>query len=185
MTTARAWRAGILAVALAAVLAACSGADVQPPPQSDQIGDPKDDRVRRQYGTLFGEDALVFGTSKRRREDEGTGGAGIGVNAFLWRATLETLDFVPLASADPFGGLVITEWYQPQDAPDERFKLNVLIRDTVLRADAIKVAVFRQVRGPDGSWLDAPVAPETARAIEDKILTRARELRIAAVQASQ
>jgi hypothetical protein len=185
MTTAGIWRAALLAAAVSVVLAACSGVEVKPPPQSEQIGDPKDDRVRRQYGTLLGEDAFVFGTSRRERGNQGSAGVGIGVNAFLWRATLETLDFVPLASADPFGGLIITEWYQPQDAPNERFKLNVLIRDTVLRADAIKVAVFRQIRSPDGSWLDAPVAPETARMIEDKILTRARELRIASVQASQ
>ncbi|GBD43103.1 hypothetical protein HRbin40_00568 [bacterium HR40] len=161
-------------------LTACSGTEIKPPPQSEQIGDPKDYRVRQRYGTLFGEDRFLW--TSRRRQTPQEGGVGIGVNAYLWRATLETLEFVPLASADPFGGLVITEWYQPQDAPQERFKLNVLIRDTVLRADAIKVSVYRQVRAPDGSWLDAPVAPETARAIEDKILTKARELRLATLE---
>lgn len=182
MRTAKGWHVGLLAVALVALLAACSGVDVKPPPQSEQIGDPRDDQVRRRYGTLLGEDALLFSTSRRRQEP--ADGSGIGVNAYLWRATLETLDFVPLASADPFGGLIITEWYQPQDTPDERFKLNVLIRDAVLRADAIKVAVFRQVRSPDGEWLDAPVSPGTARTIEDKILTKARELRVATLEAA-
>lgn len=175
--------AGASAVLLL-LLTACSGVDVEPPPDIGDPYDPRDRQMRERYGTIFGEDALLFSTTKRRRE-EGGGGAGIGVNAFLWRATLETLDFVPIASADPFGGLLITEWYQPQDAPNERFKLNVLIRDTVLRADAVKVAVFRQVRDENGDWLDAPVAPETARAIEDKILTKARELRVATLEATQ
>ncbi len=166
---------------LALLLSACQGADVQPPDIGQEF-DPKDLRDRQKYGTVFGEDTFVFST-ERRRGDEGAGSAGIGVNAYLWRATLETLDFVPLASADPFGGLIITEWYQPAEVPDERFKLNILIRDRVLRADAIKVSVFRQVRGPEGEWIDAPVAPGTERALEDKILTRARELRIVAVQA--
>lgn len=166
---------------LALLLAACQGADVQPPDIGQEF-DPKDLRDRQKYGTVFGNDAFVFST-ERRRDEPGAGAAGIGVNAYLWRATLETIDFVPLASADPFGGLIITEWYQPAEAPDERFKLNILIRDRVLRADAVKVSVFRQVRTPDGEWVDAPVAPGTARALEDKILTRARELRIVAVQA--
>ena len=87
---------------------------------------------------------------------------------------------MPLASADPFGGLIITDWYQPPESPNERLKLQVLIRDRVLRADGLKVAVFRQVREGEG-WLDAPVDPATGTRLEDKILTRARELRIASV----
>jgi hypothetical protein len=89
---------------------------------------------------------------------------------------------MPLASADPFGGLIISDWYQPPERPDERLKLHVLILDRALRADAVKVSVFRQTRSGEG-WVDAPVDPQTATALEDKILTKARELRIASVDA--
>ncbi|PHR91596.1 MAG: hypothetical protein COA69_10385 [Robiginitomaculum sp.] len=104
----------------------------------------------------------------------------MGVNEFLWRASLETLNFMPLAEADPFGGVIITDWYASPQAPDERFKANIYILDTNLRADALKVSVFKQVRGDNG-WSDASVDADTARTIENSILTRARELYIATV----
>lgn len=103
------------------------------------------------------------------------------VNRYLWAAALETLDFLPVASADPIAGLVLTEWYQNPEAPDERFKLNVYILDSALRADALRVSVFRQVR--DGEdWRDAAVNPATGREIENAILTRARELRLNSIE---
>jgi hypothetical protein len=78
--------------------------------------------------------------------------------------------------------VIITDWYSPE-RPDERFKLNVYILDTELRADGVKVAVFRQTSGDNG-WQDTAVDPQTSTSIEDSILTRARELRIAALNAS-
>jgi hypothetical protein len=107
--------------------------------------------------------------------------AAIGVNSFLWRATLDTLSFMPLASADPFGGVVITDWHASPNAPSERFKATVYILDTRLRADALNVSVFRQELGADGQWADAPVSPETAIQIENQILRRARELRLSTI----
>lgn len=104
----------------------------------------------------------------------------MGVNEFLWRASLETLNFMPLSEVDPFGGVIITDWYASPQAPDERFKSNVYILDTNLRADALKVSIFKQVRSP-GGWTDASVDADTARTIENSILTRARELYIATV----
>jgi uncharacterized lipoprotein len=106
----------------------------------------------------------------------------MGVNEYLWRASLETLNFMPLAEVDPFGGVIITDWYASPQAPDERFKSTVYILDTNLRADALKVSIFKQVRGPNG-WTDASVDADTARTIENSILTRARELYIATVDA--
>jgi hypothetical protein len=106
------------------------------------------------------------------------GGRTLGVNSYLWHATLDTLSFIPLASADPFGGVVITEWYSAPEAPAERMKVTVYILDRNLRADGLKVAVFRQTKSADG-WSDAQVAPDTAIKLEDAILTRARELRLA------
>lgn len=104
----------------------------------------------------------------------------MGVNEFLWRASLETLNFMPLAEVDPFGGVIITDWYASPQAPEERFKANVYILDTNLRADALKVSIFKQVVGTNG-WSDASVDADTARTIENSILTRARELYIATV----
>lgn len=102
----------------------------------------------------------------------------MGVNEYLWRASLETLNFMPLAEADPFGGVIITDFYASPQAPEERFKATVYILDTNLRADALKVSIFKQVKN-GSSWTDASVDADTARTIENSILTRARELFIA------
>ncbi len=103
----------------------------------------------------------------------------IGVNAYLWRATLDTLAFMPLTSADPYGGVVITDWYASPEKPDERFKATVYILDSRLRADGLNVTVFKQVRDPaTGGWKDTPTSPQTEADIENSILTRARQLRL-------
>jgi hypothetical protein len=104
--------------------------------------------------------------------------ATIGVNSYLWSATLATLSFMPLASADPYGGVVITDWYINPEKPDERFKCTVYILDARLRADGLNVAVFKQNKGPDGQWVDAPSASQTETDIENAILTKARQLRL-------
>ena len=100
------------------------------------------------------------------------------VNRYLWAASLETLDFLPVFSADPIAGLIITDWYVNPETPGERFKTNVYILDSALRADALRVSVFRQIQGEDGVWNDATVNPATGREIENAILTRARQLRL-------
>ena len=102
----------------------------------------------------------------------------LGVNSYLWHATLDTLSFLPLQSADPFGGVIITDWYTSPQAQSERLKVTVYILDRRLRADGIKVAVFRQTKSAEG-WADAAVNPETSTKLTDAILTRARELRLA------
>ena len=109
------------------------------------------------------------------------GDAGIGVNAYLWRASLDTLNFMPLASADPFGGIIITDWYSAPTTPNERFKATVYILDTRLRADALNVSIFRQTNS-NGAWADATVDPDTEIQIENAILERARELRLSNVR---
>jgi hypothetical protein len=106
----------------------------------------------------------------------------MGVNSYLWRASLETLNFMPLAQVDPFGGVIVTDWYASAEAPNERFKANIYILDTNLRADALKASIFKQKR-ISGNWQDASIDADTARQIENAILTRARELYIATVDA--
>jgi hypothetical protein len=126
-------------------------------------------------GSMFGEGGLSFGTGVNHSADS-TGGGGLGVNAFLWRGALDTLGFMPLASADPFGGVIITDWYQPPASSGERFKATAYILGRQLRADGVRVSVFRQVQ-QGGAWVDAPVGSTTATDIENKVLSRARELR--------
>ena len=105
----------------------------------------------------------------------------IGVNGYLWRATLDTLAFMPLSSADPYGGVVITDWYTNPEKPDERFKCTVYILDTRLRADGLNVTVFKQVRDASGGWVDAASSDQTSTDVENAILTRARQLRLSNV----
>ncbi len=108
--------------------------------------------------------------------------AQIGVNGYLWRATLDTLSFMPLASADPYGGVIITDWYINPEKPDERLKCTVYILDARLRADGLNVAVFKQNKGADGQWIDAPSSSQTETDIENSILTRARQLRLSNIK---
>lgn len=103
---------------------------------------------------------------------------GIGVNAFLWRATLDTLSFMPLANADPWGGVMNYDWYTDPQTPNERFKATVFILDTRLRADALNVTVTKEVRNADGQWVAAPVAAQTETDLENAILTKARQLNL-------
>ncbi len=130
--------------------------------------------------TVFGPDGMTFGGDPAP-EGGGGGGGGIGVNSFLWRASLDTISFMPLASADPFGGVIITDWYTPPEVFQERFKVNVYILGRDLRADGVRAAVFRQRQDLLGQWVDAEVNQQTAVDLEDAILTRARQLRIASV----
>ena len=105
----------------------------------------------------------------------------LGVNAYLWRASLDTLSFLPLASADPYGGVIITDWYANPDKKDERMKATVYILDTRLRADGISAAVFRETL-TNGVWTPASVSPDTNVALENAILSKARELRLSGIQ---
>ena len=100
----------------------------------------------------------------------------IGVNAYLWRAAVDTVSFAPLLQADANSGVIITDWYTSPTNPGERVKLTVSILDQDLRADALRVAASRQI-DQGGAWVDAPVAAATVQKLEDIILTRARDLR--------
>lgn len=104
----------------------------------------------------------------------------IGVNAYLWRAALETLSFAPLATSDSNGGVIVTEWYTNPSNPSERVKVTATILDRDLRADALRITAARQTL-QNGQWVDAPVTAATVQRLEEIILTRARDLRRAAL----
>ncbi len=170
-------------VILAAVagLSACENAKTRFPDKKPGDMNPtwSDPAAGDQRDTVFGPGGLdLFGGGGNGSAGQ-QGTTGVGVNSFLWRASLDTMAFMPLASADPFGGVIITDWYSPPESPNERFKGNVYILSKALRADGVKVSVFRQIRDTNGTWLDAPINDSVATDLENAVLTRARQLRLA------
>jgi len=142
--------------------------------------------ISRFMVSLFASTALlsgcIFGGGDRSVERRVVEEISGGVNPYLWRASLDTLDDMPLqGQPDPLGGVIVYDWKQFQDVPEERIKATVYILDTRLRADGVKVSVFRQVR-QDGEWVDAEVDPATPVQLENRILERARRLKLAEVR---
>lgn len=161
-------------------VAACSddGVKVTPTPEMG----PSRERAAGPNQSIFGPGGLSFGAGSEQPKDLGEG-AILGVNAYLWRASLDTVSFMPITGADPFGGTIVTDWYTAPNSPGERYKLNVYILGRELRSDGIKVSVFRQVQGK-GGWADAPAPATMGTALEDTILTKARQLRITGLEQS-
>lgn len=128
-------------------------------------------------GKLLGDDFLLFGAQKKY--DPNAGGA-MRVNPFLWQASLDVTSFMPLASSDATGGVIVTDWYTSGDKPNERLKMTVNISDRVLRSDAVKIIMYKQVKGRNGDWVNATVDASAMRQLEDLILTKARDLKVKA-----
>ena len=167
-------RRGVLWVGSALYLAACANAVVE----DSSTRSRQEQQIRDEVGgSVFGSGGLSFGTSRRSNQAVDSSGGGIGVNSFLWRASLDILAFMPITAADPAGGTILSDWYSPADAPDERFKVNVFILDRQLRSDGVRASVFRQARD-GGQWRDVQVGRDTGTQLENAILTRARELRV-------
>ncbi len=137
-----------------------------------------EDRREKGMGKFLGEDTLHFNGPKKREQED----TGLGVNSHLWRAALDTISFMPIASADPFGGVIITDWYSPPQSPHERLKMNIFILDRQLRSDGLKVSIFRQERDKSGSWVDHTVDSQTIKDFENTILARARHFRTKTVK---
>jgi len=158
---------------LVIMLGACGGVkkEAKFPTGADRASTNSD--IYAEPESIFGPEGLQIFNSNSEAEEN----SGIGVNAYLWRAALDTVSFMPLASADPFGGTILTDWYQPPENNGERVKLNVFILSKQLRSDGVRVRVFRQVN-KGGKWVDATASEETGVKLEDAILTRARQLRV-------
>lgn len=170
----------LLSIALVLTLAGCSHFSSAEKVSSEESKSeypkaPADVR-RARAGSFFGDGGFKL-FSGRSGDSSSSISSDIAINSYLWRSALDTVSFMPLASADPFGGVIITDWYEDPAAKGERFKANVLILSKNLRSDAIRVSVFKQAYS-GGSWRDSKVNDKVARELENKILTRARELRI-------
>lgn len=168
------------------ILSACEGVKVE---EAKPRVNEQREKIREQSGTFHGNPKgfVLYSTKEQEgggllgggaSRDSSASGGTLAANAYLWQASLESLDFMPLLQADSRGGVIISDWYAPPETPDERFKITVYILDQALRADALKVAVFRQTNGDTG-WVDAAVDEGTAAGLESNILKRARELRLA------
>ena len=165
----RPWAAPLLG---AVALVACSYARPNPtPPNFAGLGSGGDVTANRAGGA----DSGILFIFPRHRAGHVGAGVEIGVNPFLWRGALLTLSALPLASADPFGGVIITDWFSPADSPGERFKESVFIFSRDLRSDAVRVNVFRQV-ARDGRWIDAPANPAIAIEMQGRVVQEARRL---------
>lgn len=155
-------------------VSSCGGKrEISPPPETPVDRKRREELERQQLEDGFSISDLF------EDGDDGNAGGGMPVNRHLWSASLEVLSFLPLASTDSTGGVIITEWATLDGAPDEQLKVVANVLSPDLRTNGIRVKVFRREQGEDGSLRDAPVDPATERALEDRILTRARELYVA------
>lgn len=170
------------AAAFAMLLAGCSGDIFAGGEQWDPVGSD----TPRERLAQSGRTDTIFDMFGSQQVGNVTFGAGAGrndplagnVNRHLWLASLDTLSFLPIASTDPFSGVIATDWGSVTDARDERFRVTAFVTSTLLAPESLRVAVYREIRQRDGSWVSAPVAAETPRQIEDSILLRARQLRV-------
>ena len=133
-------------------------------------------RQKHQGAPHSPQSASVFGAGGIEGSISATQNGRVGVDNRLWRAVLETVSFMPLVSADATSGVVITDWYSAPNAPNQRQKVNVYVLGRELRSDSLRVSVFRQQRGSDGTWTDAPSAGDVATEFENEILTRAQQI---------
>lgn len=175
--------ASVLCLSTALTLTACSSGglkgEAKYPSGLDRVQTGED--IYGEKESILGPNGLsIFGGKKKNGAED----SGIGVNSFLWRASLDTVSFMPMASADPFGGVIITDWYTAPESPNERVKLNIFIMGRELKASGIRVKTFRQEKS-SGGWTDVAVAEPTNRALEDSILTRAREMRVSGLSAEK
>lgn len=169
---------GVIALTVAAaLLAGCgkpSGKQYEPvdPVEADNTRD----RERSTLGDLF----------EFNKENSGPAGQALPINRYLWRASLDTLEFLPLVSTDPFSGVIATDWSAASGSPDERFKVTVYISSPELEARSLRVAVYRELRDQKaGAWVPAEVSEATPRRLEDAILTRARQLRVSELNSGE
>jgi Domain of unknown function (DUF3576) len=166
-----------LSLACAALLlSACSSDPDRPTPTVDAPPPPAPKQTAEAPGgSVF--DWFGGGGSSSAAKDERK---GVAVNAYLWRASLDTLSRIPMEQTDPFGGTIKTGWFVPAATPSERLRVAVYILDSRLRADALRVSVFKEIKKPAGEWVDAPVDPEVVTKLENLILNKARSLKIQA-----
>ena len=145
------------------IFSACSGGGK---PQQQEVGAGSFITGRAEQGLKLSDISGLVGND----------GAGLPINALLWRASLDIVATIPLDDVDTFGGTIVTEWYQLNQGTDERIKLAIFILDRELRSDGVRVVVYVQNKSGD-IWQDSGTDVEMGQKLEELILTRAREIR--------
>lgn len=163
------------------ILGGCSQKNDLSPKEDQKVPMGRNESRKKDFGNLFGDDFLSFGGPKKPGEQP-AGMASTSVNPFIWRASLETLSFMPLSSADAVGGVIVTDWYTAPRIPNERTKVTVYVTNPQLRADAVKVTIYKQVH-KGGSWVNVSSDSASAIEMENIILSKARQLRIKHLEA--
>lgn len=157
-----------LLITMIVLISGCSqnhNLDYSYPKSKEQL---EDERV----GKLSGDGINIVGGKLKRSP----GSNGIGVNSYLWRATLDVVYKLPLITVDPFGGTILTDWQQVPGIPNERYKLNIAIISSELRSDGLRVHAFTEQK-QGSKWVKIKTNPSFSQAIEEKILYKAREIR--------
>ena len=134
----------------------------------------------RTGGGLFGEKPQDITSMFRKKEKTNSSISSVGfpINPYLWKGSLETISFMSLASADPFAGIIITDWYTSQNSPDERCKLNIFIKGVKLQANNLKVNSFCQTLSENGFWVDQKINIENNIKLENTILNQAKKIKL-------
>ena len=166
----------MLVLSISTLLSGCSGHRDKNAPDEKAPMD-SEDRRKFTFGSILGDETLVFGGDRKKKSSDGNGG-GVSVNAYLWQASLEAIKFMPLVSTDANGGVIVTDWYSDTQKPSERIKVTIYIRGLELRVEAIQAIVQKQVlRGTQ--WVNVDESDSlTASNLENIILTKARNLRL-------
>ena len=128
-------------------------------------------------GGLFGKKASINLLGGETNSQQTTVGMGLPINPFLWRASIETISFMPLASTDPFAGTIITDWYTAQNSLGERCKLNIFINGADMKTENLKVSSFCQLL-KNNQWVNSPSNSEDNIKLENAILNKAKKLKL-------
>ena len=133
----------------------------------------------RTGGGLFGKKAGIDIFSSDDKSEQTYSSIGLPINPYLWKGALETINFMPLLSADPFSGIIITEWYTDNQNPNERCKLNIYIKGVELKTSNLKVNSFCQNLSETGNWIDKEINKKNNAQIENAILNKAKKIKLA------
>ncbi len=131
-------------------------------------------------GGLFGKEGLaIFGGdgNKGAANQGGIASIGMPINPYLWSASLETLSFIPLSSADPFGGTIFTDWYSTEMNENERCKINVFISGAELKTQNLRVSSFCEVY-KNNKWVGVNTNEQDNIDLENAILNKAKKIKL-------
>jgi len=130
-------------------------------------------------GGLLGKEGISLNMLEGNKQ-ETYSTIGMPINPYLWRASLETISFMPLASADPFGGIIITDWYSTNSNIDERCKLNIFIKGAELKTNNLVVKSYCQ-KLTNNNWINIQSENEKNIKIENAILNKAKKIKLSLI----